>query len=423
MELRTLDDNCQPLAVLENYNSLIWTERYGPAGDFELQSNTVEATLQSLPLESMIGLRESTVPMIVETHKIEKPINGPPLLTVTGRSYESILERRISVNGLPAATTRTPWIMGAATESDAAYQVMRMVLGDIDRYRGNTLVLPAVAPIVANDAIPDLNLTLPSDFVSAQSVEVYSATKAYSIGTFVTYNGQVWQAVRVSTGVTPPGSAPVSWTLMTGQSIYTIDADYLYNTVQNLITMRHHGIKSVLPGPSQTSCSIEIYNGGNLTGEGPNSDPQHVVVFDARYDQFDDATYLLSEQGSTNVAYVYDATGSQQVLKTAGPEPLGLDRRVLLVDTDSSNSSNSPDTRNSRGLIQLYQYNETALFDGQISVQIADLYNTADGYSLGDIILLNGEYGLSEKVRVTEFIRSVDSTGEKAYPTFEVVSE
>jgi len=61
------------------------------------------------------------------------------------------------------------------------------------------------------------------------------------------------------------------------------------------------------------------------------------------------------------------------------------------------------------------------MYDGTLTDQFLAGFNR--DYFLGDILRLDGEYGLSEFVRVSEFIRSDDSTGSKAYPTFETVSD
>lgn len=364
MELITLDDDYQPDELIENYSSLIWTERYSTAGDFEVKSSAVGDTLDLMPLESVVSLRDSTVPMVVEVHKIEKAPGQAPLLTVTGRAFETVLERRGSTN-LPETTSSivTPWIMYADKESDAAYKVIRTILGDVAKYAGLTLILPALSPASSLlDAIPDLVLTKPVDY---------------------------------STGLTNP---------------YEIPLGQLYPVVMDLLVANFHGIKSTRPPAGSSQIAVEIYNGADLTND---------VVFDASFESFDSATYLLSEQASTNVAYVFDEDGNGVVLKTTAPEPSGLDRRVLVIDNSTDDTAGAT-TRTARGLIGLYQYNETALFDGQISVQVGDLYNDPgpEGYTLGDIVKLMGEYDLSENVRVEEFIRSSGSDGEKAYPTF-----
>lgn len=360
MELLTLNPvTLQPEDLIENYESLLWVERYSKYGDFQLITTEISKFINLLPLESYVSLRETTVPMIVEIHKIEKPKNQAPYLTITGRSFETVLERRGSVRELEPSGVRVAWQEEATKESDAAYQAMRQVIGDIDR---GVSGLGAIAPAVsALDAIPEVDLTLPADYEP-------SGTNKYEI---------------------KPGS--------------------LYSTVTDLLKVNRRGLKAVRPDQAHTQIGIEIYNGANLISE---------VQFDARFDQFDKAKYLLSHMGETNIAYVYDSTGATLVKKTAADEPSGLARRVLVVDSVSETIGDD-ELRTSRGLVELYKYNATALFDGEISEQIAAGYNSE--YFLGDIVQLVGEYGLSENVRVAEFIRVSDNTGEKAYPAFETI--
>lgn len=365
MELFTLDEDFQPNRVVENYESLIWSERYSNSGDFQLTTGNIGPMLQLLPEDSYVTVRDSTVPMRVELHKIENKKNVGPLLTVTGRSFEApALEDRVSVNALNPISPRPVWNMLAEKESDAAYKAMRVVLGDVERFAEGVSVLAAIAPAVdPKDAIPEMDLILPADY---------------------------------EIGVT---------------NSYEIKAGKLYDTILELITVNNRGIKSVRPSSSETQVGVEIYNGADLT---------QLVVFDARFDQIDDATYLLSKQGSKDVAYVYDAAGGAKILKTAAPEPEGLARRVLLVDADSNATGTTAEARRNRGLIELYKNNATALFDGEVADQVARGYNK--DYFLGDIVKLVGQYGLSQDVRVAEFIRTQDASGESAYPTFEAIN-
>jgi hypothetical protein len=379
MELFTLNSEYQLADLVERYGSLIWTERYSKAGDFQLVTTDVERMLKLLPLESLISLRESTVPMVVEVHKIEKSITGAPVLTVTGRSFDSVLERRVSIlvntqdNGV-TWKLRT-WITPAMSSSDAAYLTIRRTIGDlVVRGTGGQTQLGIQSPWVSPyDTLPMVDLPLPADFVYVEPTDT-------------TPNRQ-----------------------------FEIKPGNLYEVAMELITSNHHGLKSVRPIPGENKIAIEIYNGADLT---------NTVVFDAKFDQFDGAMYLLSKAGSTNWGYVVSKTTFQQVPKTLvtpeTPEPESLDRRVLFVNISGEDVVDTVDVRRTRGLIELYKYNATALFDGQIAEQVAAGYNK--DYFLGDIIRLDGEYGLSENVRVSEFIRSDDNTGSKAYPTFEVIA-
>lgn len=369
MELLTLNSSYQPSELVERYSSLIWTERYLTSGDFQLISTDVSRMIKLLPLESLVTIRESTVPMLVESHKIEKPKNSAPSLTVKGRSFESVLERRAAVKfavaGVPGA--RVTWVELRNKPSDAAYQAIRQIIGDVER---SSVPLSAQTPIVSlNDALPMVDLIVPADY---------------------------------STGIL---------------NEYEIKPGSLYSAVLELLAINHHGIKSVRPVTGANKIAIEIYNGADLTIV---NDP-NAVAFDAKFDQFEDATYLLSEQGSYNRGYVFSKTAFSEISKTAAPEPVGLARRVLYVDASAEGGLDTAETRRTKGLLELYKYNATALFDGRVAEQVAEGYNR--DYFLGDIIRLDGEYGLSQNVRVSEFIHSDDNTGSKSFPTFELITE
>ena len=430
MELQKLDSVFQADVPIENYESLIWTERYAQAGDFELVSSDVSRCLQMMPLESYVGLRESTVPMIVESHKIIKEKHKAPKIEIRGRSFDSVLERRGSVFGaLPLNGARALWAPSFVKQSDAAYFVMRTVLGDVVRIKGSQTFLPAVSPAVsALDAIPEIETPLPLDY-AWPGAPAWASGTTYAIGNQVTRSGKIYEAILASS-TADPDISPTYWKLMGTPVAMEIQSGNLYPVMLELIQANHHGIKAVRPpsGGSKTTVDIEIYNGADLTG---------TTTFDVKFDQFDDATYLLSYQGSANIAYVYGGgtatstagvpAGGDRVRKNnAGSEVSGLARRVMVVDEQSETTLNSPTVRTSRGLVELYKNNAIAIFDGELAQQIATKYNknvNSGGYSLGDIVKLNGEYNLSRNVRVVEFIRTSDASGESAYPSFEVIDE
>lgn len=377
MELLTLDNNpasstrFQPLKLIENYASLIWTERYWSAGDFELKSSDVQQTINAMPLESVVGIRESITPMVVEAYKIEKPGTKESTITVTGRSYESVLERRASFSENTRAATPPRnaafQTISADKVSDAAFKMLRNAIGDTAKSN-----LPAVNPTNLRDQIPELNLLLPTDY---------------------------------TTGVVTP---------------FEIKAGNLLAILFDMLEVNHHGIRAIRPtfGSGKTKVDLEIYNGADL---------RSTVVFDARFDQLNSANYLLSYQGSTNVAYVYGPSGVELVKKNEPvAEPEGLARRVLVVDEMSDSTLSTQANRKARGLVELYKNNATALFDGEVAIQVAQRFNkpiAQGGFGLGDILQLNGEYGLGRAMRVAEWVRTSDSTGESAYPTFQTVDD
>lgn len=95
MDLYILDSDFIIIKVLDTYTSLIWTDRYSEYGDFEICMPMLSDTLNYIKQGNYITRTDSEHSMIIEKLLINSSIDEGATLTVTGRSLESILERRI----------------------------------------------------------------------------------------------------------------------------------------------------------------------------------------------------------------------------------------------------------------------------------------------------------------------------------------
>jgi hypothetical protein len=95
MEFLVLDTNFNHITVVDNYESVIWTDRYDAYGDFELYFLMDLKLLEIFKIDYYLYNKDSEHCMIIEDLKIETDSEDGDHLIVTGRSLESILERRI----------------------------------------------------------------------------------------------------------------------------------------------------------------------------------------------------------------------------------------------------------------------------------------------------------------------------------------
>ena len=95
MELLVLNQSFESIAVIDNYKSMIWTDRYNAYGDFEICFAMDIKLLNVLKEDYYIWSKDSEHCMIIENIKIDADVEDGNQLIVTGRSLESILERRI----------------------------------------------------------------------------------------------------------------------------------------------------------------------------------------------------------------------------------------------------------------------------------------------------------------------------------------
>jgi hypothetical protein len=370
--------------LIEDFSSLVWTERYDKNGDFQLISNNINEVLTKLPLPGpfdppcMVAIRDSSVPMIVESHLIEEPKNAPPKITTTGRTFETFLEERQTLGLYDSTVARTPVVIAANKPADAALILMSEIIGGAD-------VIPAI-PTVAEDRIPEIILN--STVLEANPVPTTATQTKYPVDPKNLY---AWVMDTLKLG-TPDTNFPT------------------FGNIRGPAAL-----KSTLPVVGGTQIAITIYEG---------TDRRQSVVFDAKEDQFDELKHLLSIVGYKNVMATYAANGVKNA-QTRAAAISGLSRRVGFQDLSSevtavsTNADWAPYLVN-KSKIALAGSLPTLLFSGEIAEQQAARFGV--DYFLGDQVKLSGDYGLTQDVRIAEFVRSQDSTGTKSYPTFEAIT-
>lgn len=99
MEIECLNSNFRMIYILDKFNSLIWTDRYWSSGDFDIKIPPNIEVLNELLNVKYLRLSESEHLMILEDLNIHSDIENGDSLILTGRSLESILDRRIVWTG------------------------------------------------------------------------------------------------------------------------------------------------------------------------------------------------------------------------------------------------------------------------------------------------------------------------------------
>lgn len=95
MEVLILDESFKQVCLIDAFESLIWTERYGGCGNFELYTPADASILEQVKQDYYAWLRDSDQVMIVEEVQISTEVETGGHLIISGRSLESILDRRI----------------------------------------------------------------------------------------------------------------------------------------------------------------------------------------------------------------------------------------------------------------------------------------------------------------------------------------
>lgn len=355
MEVYVLDERRRRTEVIDRFNSLIWTERYTAYGDFELVIHSNSTNRSRFQMGTQVALNESERIMTVETIQNKLSSDGRAMLTLSGRSLESILEDRVAIPNLQGTATTPKWGL-----SGTPAEIAREIFTSICKFG-----------VLTADRIPDLETTFTQQFytvpepASTISMELEAQTVYQAISEICAAYGLGFQLTRVG------------------------DTSYI---------------------------RFRVYTGNDRT-LGQNLLPP--VVFSHELDNLSDITELSSIEPFKNVAYVQAKNATHVVYAPgADPTVSGFNRRVLLVKaTDIEDAAGPVLTAKltQKGYEELAKARTINAFDGEIPQRGS--YKYAKDYFLGDLVDMRNSDGISNVMRVTEQIFVSDDQGDRSYPT------
>lgn len=126
MNIYFLDSDFKERYVLDVFKSLIWTKRYYTCGDFELYTPATAEITSMLASCPYISRDDDGGVMIVENIKITTDAENGNFYTITGRSLESVLARRI-VEG----ETTHQFVIDTDDAAEVVYQLVKINIGEL----------------------------------------------------------------------------------------------------------------------------------------------------------------------------------------------------------------------------------------------------------------------------------------------------
>ncbi|QFP95420.1 minor tail protein [Arthrobacter phage Makai] len=356
MEVYVLDDFLRRKAVIDLFESCIWTDRYAAKGDFELVIPSVDQHRRLLVPGTQLALNESDRIMTVETADVKTDSEGRTLLTATGSSLESLMEHRTASDGVSHLTEGAKWTING-TPGNAARTVFDLICrqGHLD----------------PGDIIPFIQ---PGSLYPAGSLGESGELYAFEI---------------------PLGS--------------------VYKTVKDICDMYDLGFRLVRDG-DKSKLYFEIYSGDNRTTQQTTLPP---VIFSPGMDNLQNVSEMESIAGSKNVAYVFTKFSTMIVYAPGvDSDTVGFDRRVIEVDgTDIPGPSGTAHTAAmlKKGQEALAATRPLSAIDGEINIH--SKYKYMRDYRLGDLVEMRSSSGATNFMRVTEQIFVSDVQGDRSYPT------
>ena len=132
MDLTVLNTDLNAVSIIDTYESFIWTDRYCEYGDFELYTMMTNTVLGFIKQDYYVMNRDSEHVMIIEKIQITSDAENGNHVTVTGRSLESILNRRIvwgqkTITGNLQNGIKTLLMDAIISPSDSSRQISNFV--------------------------------------------------------------------------------------------------------------------------------------------------------------------------------------------------------------------------------------------------------------------------------------------------------
>lgn len=274
MHIYVLDELLRRTALIDQYESLIWTERYSEKGDFELVVRSDTGMRALLPEGALLSIEPlSKRVMKVETVSKDRNDDGVAVLTVTGPSTEQVLDERVAMGSVTDLETVPKWILTGTP-------------GDIARYIFQRICVDGIlSPL---DPIP-----------------------FYQPGS-----------------VLPAGSIAEPLDPIT----VALDPDTVYNSIKKICDQYDLGFRLVR---DETTAALyfDVYTGHDRT---TLQSDYAAVVFSPELDNLANTKEYTSSEGYKNVAYVYGKFLAEYVYPDGIPagSVQGLERRVLMVKAE-----------------------------------------------------------------------------------------
>lgn len=203
--------------------------------------------------------------------------------------------------------------------------------------------------------------------------------------------------------------------------------DNLYDTIVSICESNNIGFKVTLTDDGQFA--FMLYAGSDRSYD-QLANPY--VVFSPKFENIINSNYLESDVKLKTVTLVAGEGEDPNRITLEVPVTTGagsgLDRREMYTDVRYLQKESSDGTLTDaeyqaqlkqKGLEDLAENASVKTFEGEVDT--INMFVYGEDFYMGDIVQVANEYGAASKSRVTEFIRSQDENGIKAYPSFTIV--
>lgn len=421
-----------PDELIEGYNSLIWTERFLDPGEFELKTFDINGVAKLLPEDTLVSHSETREVMLVETHEINlvgEGADAQPELTVRGRSATSILDSRWVESDYQkkrrmrkrySATAAAAVLLYNAIDNASTFDVTR---GDDDP---DTEGVVNSYPWTDKDVLPNIAIT---------DSAVDGGTRWWQLE-----QGVLWpqlqkilfdadlglRCLRPIPGLSPGLVVTVKSALAERGTVVRTDIPdikslqfNIYSGIDRSSSVQLSQLQGHLDKP-QYLTSVKDYKTALevMSGEINMSDvflpgAAGFTGWRRKVMGFDAGTPEIPKEPERPKDLKSNATKGERASYNKALDDW-IDKHAKWKNKRDRIVDDFKEEQGKAALRALKAKRRVDMFSGDISTLSPYTYKTH--YDLGDTVMLNGDYGKSAKMIVSEYVRTDDASGDRGFP-------
>lgn len=366
MNIYVLNEQFQKTSIIDVYESFIWTDRYYESGDFELVVPASIEMVSILQKDLYLSIDSSENTMIIEDIEITTDYEKGNELKVTGRTLDSILDRRI--------------IWGQTELNGNLQNAIKTLLEknvinpeEVRRKIDNFVFKETTDPTI-------IDLTIDAQYFGDNLYDtIVALCKANFIGFRVTLNSTNQMVFELYSGV-----------------------DRTFNQTEREAIEFSPRFDNLLNSDYVRS-DKSLKNVALVGGEGEGSERKTSSV------------YTTAGLGVLNLDIQPSGLKRREMFSDAN----SISSKVTDGDGHQVNLSDAEYTEklNHKGMQDLAEVDGITTFNGEVNSYIQSIYKR--DYYLGDLVQIKNEYNIEGTTRIIEVIYSDNtSDGKQIYPTF-----
>lgn len=441
MQAYVLDTNFNTIDLIDTFISFIWTDRYYGYGEFELILPAQYSHIISIRDGRYLYRKESEHLMIIETMEVITDVESGNILSVSGRSAESILDRRV--------IWESTKLTGSLQDS-------------IFRLLNSNIIEPAITDRAisffkykrSNDPYI-LEQTIDLELHGENLYEVISMIcQEREIGFKITLENNTYLLFELYHGEDRSYQQEKNpWIVFSPQFENLIHTDYIessaslktatlvFGTIneindetgdeenveiyRNIVSTEYpfKGInrREIMVSTSSNYENIDKSSLGEATDRVNIRDYQEYtyVYFDSqgweKWKEEHPHSNLLTADDFKEYAWMFPSSKEEDAYEEAVRKAQKeIDDEYAKLVSDR-NQAVENDMRQA-ALNEMSKYRIDQIFDGEL--QTLRQYILNRDFYIGDVVQVANEYGLQGLARVTEIVYSHDVNGDLMYPTF-----